>query len=608
LPLGLLPDLEKLRRDQAVLAVFGQLAGDATREQARAELSAISANVGGDRPTVSDQAQPAVLGFTASQVGDIQQGPLVALGMAVFVLLIACSNVANLLLARSTGRGREIAIRASLGATRWRIVRQLMVESVMLSIAGTAGAIWVSSAGAHYVAAVFGRNVPYWMHFSIDLTVLAVLAGICVVSAVILGLGPALIGSRTGSRGLMAEGGRSSMAPRVRRWTRALLIAELAVTVTLLAGAGLLVRSFLAVYGADRVIEPSKILTMEIALPEREYRSADRRTAFYERLDDRLRRGGRLSAALASARPFTGGRSQEVSFGVSPAVAGESRPSAVVIAVGPNYFEALQVSLARGRNFNTLDGKPGHDAAIVNKRFVELFSPAGDPIGQTIRVTDAKADPSASPWLTIVGIAPTIRQSVATGTQPVVYLPLAAHTGSRMSIIVGRLSDSAGVVPYLRRELAALDSGVTLFNVRPLADLLADSRLQPRVMGTITAAFAGIALLLSVVGLYAFTSYAVRQRKNEIGVRMALGAKPVEVVRLLVWTGMRPLVIGLAVGLIGAYGVGQLLRGLLIQTNPTDPVTLAFITALLVAVSVAACFLPARKAAKLNPIVVLRHE
>ena len=273
LPLALLPGIEKHGRNEPALGVFGRLANGVHPDQARAELAAISANLAGELPDTTDRIQPVVVRFGVQQVGRLgdQQPPLALLATAVFVLLIACANVANLLLARSAGRGREIAIRASIGATRWRIVRQLMVESLMLSLVSGALGIWLSRFGVQFIAEAFGRNIPYWMHFPVDGRVVAILVGLCIACTLAFGLGPALVVSRTDAGGLMREGGRTGIAPRVRRWTQALLVAELAVTVTLLAGAGLMVRSFLAVYRADQVIDPARVLTMEIALPEEEY-------------------------------------------------------------------------------------------------------------------------------------------------------------------------------------------------------------------------------------------------------------------------------------------------------------------------------------------------
>jgi len=408
----------------------------------------------------------------------------------------------------------------------------------------------------------------------------------------------------------MKEGGRTGIAPRARHWTQALLVAELAVTVILLAGAGLMVRSFLAVYRVDQVIDPSRVLTMEIALPEREYTTPEQRTDFYRRLDDRLSGSPGLSlASIAGTRPFVGAPSRHISFIERPTtVAGESLPSVSVVAIGPRYFDTLRVRALRGRHFTSLDGTSGHQTAVVNQRFAETSYPNGHAVGQLIRLTDAKTDPASAPWLTIVGVSPTIRQSMASVARPVVYLPLGSHSSSHAAIIVGDLSDTAGVVPLLRREVASVDPDVTLFNIRPLQDLLDDTRLQPRLLGTLLAVFAGIALLLSVVGVYAVTAYAVQQRTHEIGVRLALGALPREVVWLFVRRGMLPLGIGLVIGLAGAFGVGRLLQGLLIQTSSTDPVTLVSIVVLLVLVAMAACFVPARRAARLDPLAVLRCE
>jgi putative ABC transport system permease protein len=608
LPLALLPATAGEGRREPLLGVFGRLAPGVGPNQARAELGALLANIATES-TPNERIEPLVVRFGLQQVGRLgdQQPPLAAFATAMFVLLVACANVANLLLARSASRSREIAVRISIGATRWRIVRQLIVESLLLSLLAGALGIWLSRFGVQFVVDAFGRNIPYWMQFPVDSRVLVMLVGLCFASTLAFGLGPALIVSKTDAGGLMKEGGRTGTVRRVSRWTQTLLIGELAVTVVLLAGAGLMVRSFFAVYRADQVIDPSKVLTTMIALPEEEYRSADQRSRFYQQLDDRLGRIPGLAASLASIRPFTGGPSQRVSFPDRTAVP-ESQPATMVVTIGPRYFDTLGVPVLRGRYFTSLDGTPGHQAAVVNQRFVEMFFANEDPIGRVIKLSDEKSNPANAPGLTIVGVAPTIRQSIASGTRPVVYLPLTAHEGARASIVVGQLSDSTGIVGILRREIAAADADVTLFNVRPLTELMDDSRLQPRLIGTVIAVFASIALLLSVVGLYAVTAYAVRQRMHEIGIRMALGAQSTQVVILFLKRGMLPVGLGLAIGLVGAFAVGRLLQGLLIQTGPTDPVTLLSIAVLLVVVSVAACVVPARKAAKFDPLAVLRCE
>lgn len=610
-PLALLPGLGAQRREDRVLGVFGRLADGVSRAQARAELAAIAAALARDHPETNVRIEPTAVRFGEQQVGRLAdaQPPLALAATAAFVLLIACANVANLLLARSAGRSREMAIRASVGATRWRIARQLLVESVILAFAAGGLGLWLSTFGVRFVSDAFGRNVPYWMRFTVDGRVLLVLVALCFLSTVLFGLAPALFASKTDVNGVMKEGGRTGIAPRVRRWTSALLVAELALTLILLAGAGLMVRSFLALYRADRLIDASQVLTLELALPDLKYPTPEQRADFYQRLDDRLSAiPGVPLATVASTRPFVGAPTRLLSFDGRPTVAGDRLPSVSTIAIGSRYFDTLRLRVLRGRAFTSLDGTPGHEVAIVNQRFADSYYPNEHALGQRIRLTDESTDPASAPWLTIVGVSPTIRQSIASAARPVMYVPLRSYSSSSAALIIGGLSDPAAVTPVLRKEVASLDADVPLFNVRPLDDLLADSRLQHRLMGTLLGVFAGIALLLSMVGLYAVTAYAVLQRTHEIGVRMALGARSQQVVWLFVRRGLVPLAIGLVIGLGGALGVGRLLQGLLIQTSSTDPITLVFIVALLVTVAVAACFFPARRAARLDPLAVLRYE
>ena len=609
LPLAMLPGLETQARNDRALNVFGRLASGVSPEQARNDLDAIAAGLGRTYPQTNEGVQATVVRFGIQQVGRFGQDlpPLAILGTAVFVLLIACANVANLLLARSAGRSRELAIRASLGATRWRIVRQLLAESLVLSAVAGAFGLWLSTFGVRYIADAFGRNVPYWMSFPIDAQVLGVVALMCVLSTVLFGLAPALAFSKTTPGGAMKEGGGSGRA--LRAWTQTLLVGELAVTVVLLAGSGLILRSFLLLYQADRMIDPSQVLTVEVELPESRFATPEQRSGLYRRLDERL---GQLPApslaSVASSRPFVGGLRRRVAFFDREAPSGDAAPSVSVVAVGPRYFDALRVRVLRGRYFTTLDGGPGQQTAIVNQRFADLHYPAADPIGQRIRLTEAKAELATAPWLTIVGVVPTIRQSMATAVPPVVYVPMVSYAGSNAAILVSGAAATAAKVSLLRAEVASLDPDVTLFNIRPLRELLDDSRLQPRLMSSVLTVFAGIALLLAVVGVYAATAYAVRQRRQEIGVRMALGAQSWQVVWLFVRRGLVLLAIGLPIGLAGAVAVGALVRGLLINTRPTDALTLGSIVGLVAVVTVAACLFPARRAAQLDPTAVLRSE
>jgi hypothetical protein len=287
---------------------------------------------------------------------------------------------------------------------------------------------------------------------------------------------------------------------------------------------------------------------------------------------------------------------------------GETPPSVSTVAIGHLYFDALRLSLRQGRSFTDRDGTPGHDVAIVNTRFAGIYYPGQNALGQRIRLRDRNADPAAGPWFTIVGVSPTIRQSHLSASEPVVYLPLRSHTGSSAAVIVGHLSGPASATPTLRREVASLDPDVIVYNATSLREVLDDSRLEPRLMGTLLGAFAAIAVLLSTVGLYAVTAYAVLQRTREVGIRMALGARAAQVVWLFVRRALVTLALGLAIGLAGSFVVGRLLQGLLIQTSATDPATVVFIVAFLVLIAVAASVVPARRAARLDPLAVLRND
>jgi putative ABC transport system permease protein len=608
LPLAMIPGLEKQARADRTLDVFGRLGDGISTDQARSDLEAIAIGLARAYPLSNEGMRPSMVRFGVQQVGRFGQDlpPLAILGTAVFVLLIACANVANLLLARSAARSRELAIRASLGATRGRILRQLFAESLVLSaIAGVCG-LWLSTFGVRYIGESFGRNVPYWMSFPIDAQVLAMVALLCVLSTVVFGLAPAVTFSKTTPGGAMRAGGSG----RARHaWTQALLVGELATTVMLLAGSGLILRSFLALHQTDRVIDASQVLTMEMELPGSRFVTPEQRSELYRRIDERLGRlPGPSLTSVASSRPFVGALSRRVAFFQRETPTGDAAPTVSVVAIGPRYFDTLDVRALLGRYFTSQDGSPGRETAIVNQRFVDVYYPAADPIGQRIRLTEPKGDEATAPWLTIIGVAPTIRQNIAGAARPAVYVPLTSYAGANAAILVNGAATTAGMVALLRAEVASLDPDVTLFNIRPLQDLRNDSRLQHRLMASLLATLAGIALLLAVVGVYAATAYAIRQRLHEVGVRMALGAQGRQVVWLFVRRGLTLLAISLPIGLAGAVAVGAVLGGLLIDTRPADALTLASITGLVALVTIAACLLPARRAVLRDPLAVLRSE
>jgi predicted permease len=538
------------------------------------------------------------------------------MGAVAFVLLIACANVANLLLARSATRAREMSVRISLGATRWRIVRQLLVESVLLSIVSGLFGLALADVGVRlFDAATQDVGKPYWIKFTMDAQVFAFFAAVCLGTGIVFGLAPALHVSKTDLNEVLKEGGRSgSSGVRARRWTSVLIVAELALTLVLLAGAGLMMRSFLTLYRLDVGVDTAHLLTMRLALPAQKYPTIESRRAFFERLDQRIAGISGIQAGMITTNmPLGGGNGRLLAIEGRPLVAGEQAPLVTQVMIGPRYFETLGLRIVRGRGFEELDGTAGHETAIINQRFATMHFGGEDPLGRRIKLTpDGALVPGAAlpTWVTIVGVSPSIRQGNIQEPQPdpVAYIPLRSQAPGFAMLMIRAVGDAAGVTSLMREEVRAIDPDLPLFEIKTMDQQLAQSRWPFRVFGSMFAIFALIALALSAVGLYAVTAYSVAQRTQEIGVRMALGAQAPQVWWFVVRRGLVQLAIGLSIGLAGAFGVGQLLKSLLVQTSTRDPLTLASIVLLLMLVSVLASFWPARRATRLDPVAALRNE
>jgi predicted permease len=412
---------------------------------------------------------------------------------------------------------------------------------------------------------------------------------------------------------VLKEGGRGSAgAVRARRLTSTMVVAEIALTIVLLVGAGLMIRSFLKLYSMNIGVDTSHMLTMSVQLPDAKYSTADQRRIFYDSLMGRLQAiPGMRSVAIATSVPFAGSEGRGLEIEGRPPAKPEEAPRTSTITVSANYFDAMDAAIRRGRSLRESDGAPGSEVVVVNERFVTRFFPNEDALGRRIRLVAGSAQkPEPGPWLTIVGVGPTIRQGSPQSTDPdaVVYQPYRLQSPGSMNIIARSQVAPTSLTPLIREAVQAVDSDLPVFNVQTMDELLAQNRWPYRVFGTMFALFAFIALVLSAVGIYAVTSYSVTQRTQEIGVRMALGARPGEVSWLILRRGLIQLGIGLTIGLSLALFAGIPLRAILVQVPPRDPVTFATIISVLVVVTMAACLIPARRATRLDPLTALRIE
>ena len=587
-------------------------------EQARAELKTIGATLSTQYPETNKDLLPHADPFVERILGpQISLLFWALLGAVGFVLLIACSNVANLLLAKAAGRSGEMSVRVAVGASRWQIVRQLLIESVLLAmVAGVVGLLlsifWIRwfSLEAQNV------GIPYWMVFSMDWRTFTFFLVVCLATGLIFGLIPALHTSATNVHEMLKEGGRTGAGGiRARRWAGGLIVLQIALTLVLLAGAGLMLRSFFTMYRMDIGIDPSRLVATGMIIPATKYAGWEDRTLFLQRIDDHFATVSEIEAAsTASAIPFGGGAVRNLEVDGRAATPGERLPEVTMLSVGTRYFDVIGVALLRGRAFTNQDGGPGRQIAIVNQRLVDQYFKGQDPIGRTIRLSQDITGGTEKPeWLTVVGLVPNVRQrnnNQEREPDPIAYIPHRQNTGmARAANVLARTrSDPAQATRILREAMMGVDPDQALATPRTMDAALAQQRWLLRVFSTMFTAFAAMALVLAAVGLYAVTAYAVTQHTRDIGVRMVLGAQPGQVIWLFLKRSVVQLAIGLTVGVAAAFGLGRVLQSFLVQTSARDPVTLIAIVVLLAAVAFAASIGPARRATRLDPLHALRHE
>jgi putative ABC transport system permease protein len=596
------------------LNVTARLKPGVTLESAAAELSALSTQLKQDygeyAPSWSLTTEP--LSRLAS--GDIRPALLVLLGAVGFVLLIACANVANLLLARAAGRTREIAVRTAVGATRERLVRQLLTESVMLSLAGGVLGLALAWGGLRALLALKGGNLPRADEIGIDGNVMLFTLAIAILTGLLFGLAPALHFSNLDLHGSLKEGSRGATSEgSTHAVRRALVVAELALALTLLTGAGLLVKSFGRLQNVDPGFDPDNLLTFNIALPTTRYRSDTAQIAFFDAVLPRLAQvPGVKAIGATSVVPFGGGwttSSIEIEGYQTPR--GEPGPWGDRRDVSAGFFEAMRIPLLRGRTLTDDDRADTRRVAVIDDEFVRRYWPHENPIGKrfTFGPPAGAADTSSREWIEIVGVVGhTKHEGLAAEPRIQYYLPYRQDGRPGLTVVARTSGDPERYVNAVRGVVRSVDPDQPISMVRTMDELLEQSVGQRKLSMLLLSLFSGIALLLASVGIYGVMSYSVAQRSREIGVRIALGAERRDVLRMVLRQGMRLALAGVGVGLIAALVLTRVIASQLYEVRPTDPTTFVLVASLLTAVALAANLIPALRATRVDPAVVLRDE
>ena len=587
------------------LATFGRLKPGVSLQQAQEQMSVIGSRLEQQYPNQQQGRNIKLISMQEDAVQWVRPALLVLLGAVGFVLLIACTNVANLLLARAAGRRREIAIRTALGAGRGRLVRQFLTESVLLSTAGGLLGLLMARWGVDGLVALAAGILPRAGEVGLDGRVVAFTLGISVLTGLIFGLAPALQVSRTDVQDALKEGGNAGNSPR-RNWLRgALVVVEVSSAIVLLISAGLLIHSFMRLQQVESGLRPENVLTCKITLPLAKYPTPDSMANFYQQVFDRVSSlPGVQAAGATNMLPIqqTGTNGEITIEGHAPDPSGHG-PLVEYRFATPDYFRAMGIPLVAGRFFNAQDQQNSEAVLIVNQTFARKLLPDEDPLGKRV----LNFGPNGA---RIIGVVGDVKQSgLISSIRPELFLPYTQGLWARtMSVVVRAASDPAKLTAQVREAVQEVDPNQPVYGVQTMEAVIAGSLASQRLNMVLLGIFAAVALILALIGIYSVMSYTVTQSTREIGIRMALGAQATDVLKLVVGHGLVLTLIGVVLGVGAAFALTRLMSSLLYGVTATDPLTFVAVPAILVLVAVVSCYVPARRATKVDPLIALRYE
>jgi putative ABC transport system permease protein len=596
----------RVRLGVGYLYGVARLQSGAARDQAQAEMDVLDRQYQRDnpgRPDADPNQNISVRGLQEQTVANFRAALLVLMGAVGFVLLIACANVASLLLSRALGRKKEIAVRAALGASRAALIRQLIIESLLLAAVSGVCGVLLSQWGTHVLASLTLDTLPRMAGIHIDSAVLAFAVGISLGSGILFGLAPALQLSKPDLNTVLRDEGRGSTGSRSRHRAGGLLvIAQVALSMVLLVGSGLMIRSFARLQTVNLGFDPAHVLTMRIALPPTKYETPPQQIAFYNRALNAVQAlPGLQAAAVSSALPLNTSRISPALPEGQPAVPFGQRPILNIQTISPDYARVLRVPLLHGREFTDHDNAEAPGVAMVNQTLVRRFWPNDNPIGKHILLGQRQQP------VEVVGVFGDLNNAtLGDAASPEVMLPFPQLPWPLLNLSVRAAGDPRGLISAIRRQVALVDKDQPLTSVQTLEELVGSASAQPRFTMLLLAVFSATALILAIVGIYGVIAYSVAQRTGELGIRMALGADQSDVLKLVVGHGLRLTLVGIGIGLAGALALTRLMSTLLYQTSVTDPIAFVVSALLFTVVALLASYLPARRATRIDPTDALR--